>query len=510
MKDEAKGCGKGSLVAMWGVPLQPCGHANIMHARTVMSSAPTETMAGKLLPRVMDADINMTVPIDNRILGRLEQQKLREQVRTAVSTNPQPDLGADADLPDIIEKSDLLNALITGTKPQLAEELAMVVKSACSEAGRNVCQQFDAAVAKAPSKVGVAIKDLIDAVSRMDHSKRSNSQALGQFEKRIKQVKIVPQVKGRVKDTAFEGLKSHLVQKGQSEYAEALKEWTMDRFEDYWKAECGSVRERCERFAQDSNAYRTKIRTCEQECSTRLDRTQERLTTLKAGNQVVLQEASEDEFLATLMASRKVGGQTELIEGLRHDLEQRLRELAEQKGMGQQNAQHMPFRALVLAVPAADIVDAFVGLLTKSTSGSNSFYQACQAYSPKRLVQELSSRSRITSWFDGRDEPRFGITRFDLKMVRLPKATTQKEVEIREILEGLFQGEGFHDILDNAEARSISALRTYAGWPIGIEGGNPVLLEAYKKSAQTGHLPHLVGILPDTKAGEHAPGLMRL
>jgi len=43
----------------------------------------------------------------------------------------------------------------------------------------------------------------------------------------------------------------------------------------------------------------------------RINRARERLTTLKAGNQVVLEEASVDEFLATLMANRKVGGQSD-------------------------------------------------------------------------------------------------------------------------------------------------------------------------------------------------------
>lgn len=511
MKDENNLIRRGrSQVAMWGAPLQPCGHANTMHARTVMSSTPIETMAVRLLPKVTDTDTDKTTLIDLRMLGRLEQLGLWERVRTAVAANPQLDLGSDADSTELIEKSRTLKGLTTGAKPQLAEEIAVAVKSLCSEAGGSVRQQFDLAAARAPSKVDEAIKDLVDATSRMHESKKPDGQALPRFDKRVKQVQMVPQLRGHIKETTLQGLRSHVVQKARSEYMEALEEWVADRFEDCWKAECESVRERCEKFAEDANAYRAKVRTCEKECSTRLDRTRERLTSLKTGNQVILQEATEEEFLAALMASRKVGGQTELIEDLRHDLEQRLRELAEQKGMGQRNAQEMPFRALVLALSTTDIVDAIMALLTESTSGTSSFYHACEGYGLKRLVLELSRRSRITSWFDGRDDPRFGIIRFELKMVRLPKATNRKEAEIREVLESLFQREGFHDVVDAGQDRSISALRIYAGWPIAIEGGNPVLLSAYKRSAQTGHLPHLVGILPDTKAGGHARGLLRL
>jgi hypothetical protein len=36
------------------------------------------------------------------------------------------------------------------------------------------------------------------------------------------------------------------------------------------------------------------------------------------------------------------------------------------------------------------------------------------------------------------------------------------------------------------------------------------LLQAYGRSVLTGHLPHLIGILPDSQAGRHAPGLLRL
>ena len=95
-------------------------------------------------------------------------------------------------------------------------------------------------------------------------------------------------------------------------------------------------------------------------------------------------------------------------------------------------------------------------------------------------------------------------------MVRMPKPANPRETQIKDLLEALLRKEGFHDFLGNGQSRSISALRIYAGWPIGIEGGNPVLLEAYEKSARTGHLPHLVGILPDTKAGEHTASLLKL
>lgn len=502
--------GPHSLIAMWGTRLQPCSHGNVGVASTIMSSAVVEETSGKLLPRVADVDADRTKQIDRRILGQLEWAGLRQQVQIAVRANPQLDLPSNPDLQDMVRKSELLTALVTGRKPQLAEELAISIESACHDAGKNVCTQFDLAAANAPSRVEGVVKDLTDALALMDRPQSGDGHALARFQRRANQFKTLARLKDQVKETTYEKLLSHLAQEAQREYSDVLKEWADKHFREYWKKECDTVRERCEKFLRDARDFRSKVRLCVDECKKRFNRVNERLTTLRSGNQVVLQEASETEFVAGLMANRRVGGQLELIESLRHDFEEQLRQRAEERGMGQHNAREMPFRALIIALSVSDFVDIFTGLIVEGTSDSHSFFESCQSFGLERLVSELSRRSRITSWFDGRDNSRFGINRCEMSMVRMPEALNPKEAEIKELLKALFAKKGFHDVLDNSHARSISVLQLLAGWPIGVEGGNPVLLEAYKKSARTGHLPHLVGILPDTKAGEHAPGLMRL
>jgi hypothetical protein len=357
--------------------------------------------------------------------------------------------------------------------------------------------------------VDTVVADLADAVTQMDGAKTGNGHALAHFQKRAVQFKNLPRLKDQVKEATYDKLISHLVQEAQSEYSDVLKQWAEDHFGEYRKNELELVRERFEKFVADSRDFRSKVRICIDECKKRLNIAKERLTTLKAGNEVILEEASKAEFLAALMASHKVGSQSELISELRHDFELRLREQAEQRGMGSQYAQQMPFRALILAMSETDIVDVFTTLILEGTSDSHSFYEACQAYGLERLVSDLVSRSRITSWFEGLDNPRFGIICHEVRIVRMAKAVNPNEAKIKEVLNALFTREGFY-IEDNFHARNISALRIYAGWPIGIEGGNSALLKAYKKSAEIGHLPHLVGVLPDTKAGEHATGIMRL
>lgn len=502
--------GFGSPLAMWGIRQQTCNHGNQMVSSTTMSSASAEALSNELFPRVVEVDADQTIQLDRRSLRELEPEFLLEQAVNLVRANPALSLSSELTLEDMIQKATLLEAVNAGRRPQVDEELTKAIRSVCCEAGRRVRELFDSASGKAPSKVAGVIDDLLDGIDQMDHAGEADGGTLGRFAKRTDQLRNLSRLQGDMRETTFRKLKNRLLENAENEYVEVLHQWAKTRFQRFWKKECETVIERCEKYRQDSRAFDSKVRLCREECHRNHDRAKEHLTTLKAGNQVVLNEASEEEFLAALMASRKVGGQAELIVDLRHEFEQHLRQLAEKRGMGRQNAQRLSFRVLVLTLPVTDVVDAFTSLIMENISDSYSFYESCQAYGLERLVSELARRSRITSWFNGRDDQRFGITQFEVRMVRMPKPANAKEAQIKDLLEALLREEGFHEILSNGQSRSISALRIYAGWPIGIEGGNPVLLDAYNKSASTGHLPHLVGILPDTKAGEHAPSLLNL
>jgi len=494
---------------MLGIRQQRCTHGCVMVANTTMSSASAEALSDDLFPKVVETDADQMVQCDRRILGDLGPVNLLAQARNAARAISDLDLPGDITPDVVIQKSDLLKAINTGQKPQLIEELIRSVSSVCHEAGRRVYEQFDLAASKAPSKVDETINDLVDGLDRMNHARSNDSSAFTRFEKRTDQLKSLSRLKNEMKDTTYRRLRSQLLQKSQSEYLTVLDKLADNHFQQFWKKQCDMIRDRFEKYRQNSRAFASKVRQCSDQCSRNYQSAKERLTILKSGNQVVLNEASKDEFMAALMANRKVGGQAELIESLRGEFEQHLRQLAEKRGMGRQNAQRMSFRALVLGLPVNDIVDTFTALILENISDTCSFYESCQAYGLERLVTELSQRSHITSWFNGRDNPRFGITPFEFYMVRMPKPTNPKEVQIKELLESLFRKAGFHNILNNSQARSISVLRIYAGWPIGIEGGNTVLHKAYKDTALN-HLPHLIGILPDTDAGKHSPALLKL
>ena len=107
-----------------------------MCAGTVMRSSAVEAISAKLMPQVMEADVDQTVLLDRCVLGELERSDLWGQIQIIVSANPQLDLPAGFGPADMIAKSELLKALNAGRKPQLAEELSLiqVQDSAATEA----------------------------------------------------------------------------------------------------------------------------------------------------------------------------------------------------------------------------------------------------------------------------------------------------------------------------------------------------------------------------------------
>jgi hypothetical protein len=497
------------MVAMWGVPDQPCCHGNAMVSQTTFEMSGVDALTRDFVPLVMACDTDNTAQIDPRVLGDFQPAVMLERAKTALQAVADLSLSGNLDTEAVHKKADLLKALHAGRKPELAEQVAQAVSAVCQEAGQRLRRTFDAAVDGAPSKVDAVLDDLVKALDQMAVVDLGDAQAIARFIRRAEQIDGLPRWRQELPETTFKSLERQLLQIAQTEYNLAFDRIVAEIFRRAWQDQRDAFKARIDHYREDAQTFRAKINLCAEESDRACQRARQRAAALRCGNQVLLGEVSDDQLRAALMAHRKSGSQVELLEGLRHDLEEGLRERALGRGLGPEIHQ-APFRQLVLALPVDEIVGVFRNLLLAGISGTYSLYEACQAYGLERLVSELVRRSQITSWFDGRDDPRFGINRFDFRVVRLPAAANPKDVEIKMIIENLFRQAGFHEIRTSGHSRNISVLRIYAGWPLGIEGGNGVLLQAYGRSARTGHLPHLVGVLPDSQAGKHAPGILNL
>lgn len=498
-----------NMMWMWNIWNQPCLHGNVMIAGTGFETSSTEALGRDLLGPVTACDSDDTVRLDLRMLGEFQPSVLFERAKAALQA--QPDLRLSADLtPEAIRKqADLVKALHAGQKPELTEQIFRTVSGVCQEAGQHLRRIFDAAADQAPSTVDEVADDLMKALEQMAVVEQGDGQAIARFIRRAEQLDGLPRWRQELPEATFKSLERQLLQAAQTEYNQAFDGIVADNFRHAWQNESEAFKARVVQYREDAHAFQAKARLCTEAFDRAHQRAKQRAAVLRCGNQVLLKGASDEELRAALLTHRKAGSQLELLQGLHHDLDGKLRERALRRGLGPE-LQQASFRRMVLALSVDDLVETFRELLVAAVSGTHSLYESCQAYGLERLVSELTQRSRITSWFEGRDDPRFGIARFEFKSVRLPTALSPKDVEIKEILEALFRQAGFHDILNSSFSQNISVLRIYAGWPIGIEGGNGVLLQAYGRSAHTGHLPHLAGILSDSQAGRHAPGILRL
>ena len=507
--ENQNGATRRPYLAMWGIRDQLCSHGNAMVSGTTVGAAEFEALAQDVLPDVMLHDEDDTVLIDPRLWGELQPAPLLARVREAARAQPDLRLPADGDADTLLKRASLLRAVAAGQHPELGEEIARLVGQVCGEAGQGVRQAIDLAADKAPCKVDAALNDLVPFLDQLAPINLGDEGAPARLSARCEQVAGLGKWRNALPAPTFDSLRLSLLDDAQDAYGRALDRLVTERFEARWKKERDGVREHLEHYLETSRDFRAKVRLCTDDFENSSRRAKQTATALSAGNLVVLAEPGRDQIRAALFTHYKVASSTELIEAMRHDFEERLMAQAVRRGL-LPGSDRPPFRRLILALALSDLVETFRALLWEAVAGFYSLYEACEAYGLERLVADLVRRSRITSWFNGRDHQRFGITRFEVKMVHLPAATSPKDVTIRNLLDSLFQQQGFQNTACNGHARAISVLRIYAGWPLGIEGGNGVLLESYARSRRSGHLPHLVGILPDSRAGEHAPGVLKL
>ena len=498
-----------NMLVMWGIPNQSCCHGDVMVTQTDFEFSSLYALGCNLISAVLVCEVGGSVRLDPRILSEFQPPVLLEKAKTGLQALPELRLPADITAEAIRKQADLMKDLQAGRRPDVGEQITRATFTICQEAGQHLRRAFDAAADEAPSKVDEVVDDLVKAIDQMAACDPGDAQAVGRFIQRAEQITGLTRWRQELPESTFKSLERQLLQAVQTEHNLALDWLVADRFRYAWQDARNAFKARLDQFRENSQAFRTKVRRCIEELDRFYQRAKQRTAALRSGNRVLLGGPRDEELRSALMENRKAGSQVELFEGLRHDFEIGLRERALRRGLGTE-IQQAPFRRLVLALPADDIVEVFLDLLIAGVSKTYSLYEACQAYGLRRLVSELILRSRTTSWFEGRDDPRFGIIRCNFEMVRLPAAANPKDAEIKAIIETYFREAGFHEIKTSGYARSISVLRINAGWPLGIEGGNVALLQAYGRSVLTGHLPHLIGILPDSQAGRHAPGLLRL
>ncbi len=223
---------------------------------------------------------------------------------------------------------------------------------------------------------------------------------------------------------------------------------------------------------------------------------------------LLLDGATEGEVMATLRQRLGAADPDALGEKVRAVLEPQLRARADRAQPALPPGASLPM--VLIGLDAACIAAELRALVEDATREGFGLYDLVDRHGVDAAARFLWTRSGPTCHLGGRAIEAFGVTPTEVAILRLPTPANDRERAIAERLANSFRGHGSCEVRYSDGARSVSALRVLAGFPIGIEEQNRALLERYARAKELGHKPHLAGLVPDSPNGEASPAILRL
>ena len=161
---------------------------------------------------------------------------------------------------------------------------------------------------------------------------------------------------------------------------------------------------------------------------------------------------------------------------------------------------------LLRAIDADLLAAAFAELVEESLGPGHTLYEIIAGFGVDKSAQFLHARAAPTCHFGSRDIEAFNFDPLNLTIVCLPEAVGPRDPDIRTALKAAFEKLGDCTFtVGPSTQRTVSVVRVYAGWCIGIEQANQALLQRYVRSGESGHTPHLLGLVTDSLLGEVSP-----
>lgn len=230
----------------------------------------------------------------------------------------------------------------------------------------------------------------------------------------------------------------------------------------------------------------------------------------RASVAVLLDGPDEREVLAGMVTREGCADLQELVGAQLIRLEKRLREVASLR-YAWIGAADAPLARLLAAIDSGETAAEFMQLVVESLGSGHTLYQVIEQYGVQRLARELFQRAAHTCHLRGRDNELFNVSTVALSIVRLPQPIGPADFEIRQRLTVAFEQLGDCTVTEGSpHDKEVTIVRIYIGWPLAIEQNNAALLERYRRSAESGHRPHLLGILDDAPNGEVSPRYIEL
>ncbi len=204
------------------------------------------------------------------------------------------------------------------------------------------------------------------------------------------------------------------------------------------------------------------------------------------------------------------GGAPELVEKLRDQFVKRLADRARQVAPWL-DADRAGLVELVLSLPVRDVLAGYVQLVDDSLGAGHTLYELVEQHGVELAARHLYEHAQHCCHLRSRDRDVFNVPTAQMTIVRLPPPIGPHDEPIRLALIEAFQQLDDCSMTEAGHSeQTVTVVRLQIGWPIGIEAANESFVEHYVEAETQGHLPHLIGLVPDAPLGQASPSYVRL
>lgn len=460
-------------VPVFGTPDQVPLHGVVTTSYTMICEEGTLEAKALLAPRVLQ---QVESSCDERSFSKatdaLAPMVLSKRAMTAVTALP--DFGDSlTTLDDLSRRYAHLRDIESGNTNSTTRAIHTSVQAVLCDhhdmLRKTLVAVFDASPRKVREAVAEVRRRLLEFSSLETSPKhvqklRSNLTTIQEFSHFESEVTAEPY--GRVQ--------AALLQEGRAEAEKALNEVALRKVCKLSAEHKGLLETSLKDLESKSQAHRRRLSDVYDHFDKRQKQATREETDRMSTACLALAGPDKDRVLTGLKSALSCADLSEVTNTLAVDFEAGIRDYAKRE-CPHIVAESASIPALILEIEAVHLVNLFDRIVENHLGHGHSPYQLLEAYGLERAVKYLYGRAAPTCSFSGRDCETLGVSPDELSIVRLPKARTPEDEQIRTRLEKRFERLPKCKVTEGGEAeREILLTRVQGGWPIGIEDANSI------------------------------------
>lgn len=423
---------------MWGIPEQIPLRGSVNTAYTIIGrqgvADATARLAQAMFQRIE------SVPSDRSFLhalDALEPEQLGQAALNAVTSLEQ--FGeSNPGLEQLEEFQKLLRDVQSSTSSRAVSEVIGCVETLVEGTVTELFAGLNRAFESQPARVAEGISQCREALKGYQ-PRQANLRKVTEFLRILQKLRELPQFENMLIPETFRGVKTALLQQSRRIYEEAFTEvirpkaWAilqnkLTTVEAFFK----ELENKGVRYARQVSAVQKRLEDVRQHA--RSEQSQ-----LQSSVALELEGPDEDHVLSGMKTAANCSDLTQLVSLLEGEFQSRLRDHARDY-CPHIDAGQASFATLILETADGEISPVPQRLVEDRLGTGHSLYQLVEATGIDCCVSHLWERGAPTCFFAGRDDQKFGLEPTELAILRLPRATSPADEEIRTELKRAFEG----------------------------------------------------------------------